>query len=282
MRGRRLLARDTGRAYTINSILKAIRVLHSFTKNHPERAVTELSTEIGWHKAVVHKILLTLEQGRLLQRDPISRRYRLGPGIMELAGVFLNAEPLTREGTPLLKELVQRTEHTAALAVLDGLEVLYIAAVEGTAELKTTARAGDRRPAHATASGKVLLADLSPTALDELLRSRELHRLTPHTIIDRARLREHLAHVRATGIALNVGERVAGMVGVAAPVRDHHGTTIAAISLGFARHLHGDNAVDEAIRYVVATANELSRRLGAPSDRLVPKPAGAPLTTLKG
>lgn len=265
------------RSYTINSILKAVRVLQAFTKDRPERSVTELSCELGWHKAVTHKVLLTLQEGRLVQRDPASRRYRLGPGIMELAGVFQSEEPLIREGTPLLRDLTRSTRHTAALAILDGLEVLYVAAIESADGLKLTARVGDRRPAHATASGKVLLADLPPDVLGHLL-SQPLPALTPHTIVDVQQLREHLAAVRAAGYALNVEERIAGMVGVAAPVRDHHGNTVAAVSVGFARHLHGDDAIREAVRRVAETSNELSRLLGAPPDRLVVLPGGQLLT----
>jgi DNA-binding IclR family transcriptional regulator len=73
---------------------------------------------------------------------------------------------------------------------------------------------------------------------------------------------------------LNVEERIVGMVGVAAPVRDHHGATVAAVSVGFARHVHGDDAITEAVRRVIETANELSRSLGAPLDRLVALPGG--------
>jgi DNA-binding IclR family transcriptional regulator len=256
------------RGYAIRSIEKAVRVLESFNKEHPERSVTELSTELGWHKAVVHKILVTLEQGRLIQRDPFSRRYRLGPGIMQLAGVFQGQEPLLRNGVPLLKDLSRHTGHTAALAVLDNLDVLYVAAVEGIEGLKLTARVGDRRQAYATASGKVLLADLPLDMLDRVLDVGSLPALTPQTIVDPARLKAHLNEVRALGFALNIEERIPGMVGVAAPVRDHHGSTIAAVSVGFARHLHGDEAIRDAITRVVQTANDLSRLLGAPADRL--------------
>ncbi len=264
--------RNSSPTYTIHSIAKGIRVLQAFTKKSPERAVTELGTELGWHKSVVHKVLLTLEQGRLVQRDPVSRRYRLGPGIMELAGTFISGEPLTREGTSLLRELAERTGHTSALAILDGMEVLYVAATEGSAGLKLTARVGDRRPSHATASGKVLLADLPPKDLEWLLSQNPLPQVTPHTIVDPKQFREQLDQVRALGFALNVEERIAGMVGIAAPVRDHHGTAVAAVSVGFARLLYGGDAAEEAVRSVVATANELSRRLGAPPDRLVPEP----------
>ncbi len=259
------------RSYAINSVRKAVRVLRAFTKERPERSVTELARELGWHKGAVHKILLTLQEGGLIQRDAGSRRYRLGAGIMELAGVFQSEEPLIREGTPLLRELNRRTGHTATLAVLDGLQILYVAAVEGGEGFKLTARMGDRRPAHATASGKVLLADLPEEALDALL-SAPLPALTAQTIVDPRRLREQLLEVRAAGYAVNVEERTAGGVGAAAPVRDHHGSTVAAVSVGFARHLHGDDALPEAVRAVTQTANDLSRRLGAPPDRLIAPP----------
>jgi DNA-binding IclR family transcriptional regulator len=265
-------AADVPRTSGIQSVAKAVRVLRAFSKTHPEHSVTGLSRELRWHKAVVHKMLITLGRGRLIQQDPTSRKYRLGPGIMELAGVFLSEEPLIREGAPLLKDLVRATGHTATLAVLDGLEVVYIAAAEGLTGLRMTARAGDRREAYATASGKVLLCELPPDVLDGLLGERPLRALTSHTIIDPRRLKAHLRQVRARGFATNMEERVDGMVGVASPVRDHRGLTVAAISVGFARQIRGRDAVDEAIRHVAASANELSRRLGAPADRHVPEP----------
>lgn len=277
-----LLLGDKPRSYAIHSILKAVRVLRSFTRERPERAVTELSNELGWPKAVVHKILVTLDQGRIVQRDPHTRHYRLGPGIMELAGVFLSEEPLTREGTPLLKNLARRTGHTTALAVLDRLEVLYINVVEGSAALKTAAHVGDRRPAHATASGKVLLADLPPDILDQLLGRHMLPALTAKTIVDPERLREQLAQVVSAGYALNVEERIAGMAGVAAPVRDHHGKAVAALSVAIVRHLQPDQAIDEAIGQVMATANDLSRQLGALPEQLVREPTDRALPSLKG
>ncbi len=265
---------DKSRSYAINSILKAVRVLRAFTRERPERGVTELSNELGWPKAVVHKILVTLDQGRLVQRDSQSRHYRLGPGIMELAGVFLSEEPLTREGTPLLKNLARRTGYTSALAVLDRMEVLYINVVEGSAGVKTSAHVGDRRPAHATASGKVLLADLPSDILDQLLGRHVLPALTSKTIVDPDRLREELVQVVSAGYALNVEERITGMVGVAAPVRDHHGKAVAAVSVAIVRHLHTEQAIDEAIGHVMTTANDLSRQLGALPEQLTPEPMG--------
>ncbi len=272
---------DKPKSYAIQSISKAIRVLRGFSRDRPERGVTEFAGELGWPKAVVHKILATLEQGRFVQQDPVSRHYRLGPGIMELAGVFLSEDPLTREGTPLLKALARDTGHTAALAVLDAFEVLYVDVIEGTAALKTNARAGDRRPAHATGSGKVLLADLPADVLDQLLGRNVLRVLTPHTIVDPERLREQLISVRASGFALNMEERLAGMVGVAAPVRDHSGKAIAAVSIAFPRHLSGDTAVEDGIRQVMKTAQTLSLRLGAPQERLMPEPAGSSVSGRK-
>jgi DNA-binding IclR family transcriptional regulator len=218
----------------------------------------------------VHKILATLSEGSLLQQDPENRRYRLGPGIMELAGVLLNEEPLMREGTAVVRALVEQTSLTAALAILDGFDVLYLAAVEGSG-LKASARMGERRAAHATASGKVLLSDLAPYQLEALLLSHPLQPLTPYTITDVNLLRRELEEARIKGFAVNIHERHVGAAAAAAPVRDHCGETVAAISLGFAYHLPGNETLDREIRLVVEAANTLSRRLGAPARRLVPE-----------
>lgn len=259
------------RTSVIRSVEKAVRVLKSFTKTQPEHSVTGLGRQLGWHKAVVHKILATLERDRLVQQDPGSRRYRLGPGIMELAGVFVHEDPLVREGTPILKALVQATGHTAALAVLDGTDVQYVAAVEGTHGLLTTAEAGDRRPAHAVASGKVLLCELPNDVLDELLGAGPLRALTPRTIVDPVRLKTQLRQVRLRGYAVNVEERILGSAGVAAPVRDHRGVTLAAISLGFALQRRNRETIEDATRHVVDAANLLSRHLGAPEEVVAPE-----------
>lgn len=269
------------RTSVIRSVAKAVQVLKTFTKTEPEHSVTGLSRQLGWHKAVVHKILATLERDRLVQQDPSSRRYRLGPGIMELAGVFVHEDPLIREGTPILKTLVQTTGHTAALAVLDGPDVQYVAAVEGTHGLRTTAEAGDRRPAHAVASGKVLLCELSIEVLDAFLSAGPFRALTPHTVVDPVRLKAQLRQVRLRGYAVNVEERILGSAGVAAPVRDHRGTTLAAISLGFALQRRNREAIEEAARHVVDAANELSRHLGAPEDVIAPERARRKLAVAK-
>lgn len=256
--------------YRIQSISKAVRVLRAFTHDAPEWTVSGLAQHLGWHKAVVHKILTTLAEGGLVQQDPSSRRYRLGPGIAELAGVLLQGDPLVREGTPVVRGLVEKTGFTGALAVLDGVEVLYLFAVEGSG-LKASARTGERRPAHATASGKVLLADLTPDDLVVQLSSGLLPALTPYTITDGGRLRRELDQIRRQGFAVNMRERHISSAGVAAPVRDHRGDTVAAISVGFAHQLFRSDAMDRTIRTVVETANMLSQRLGAPASRLVPE-----------
>jgi IclR family KDG regulon transcriptional repressor len=253
----------------IQSVAKATRVLRAFTLDRPEWTVSGLSQHLSWHKAVVQKILATLWEGGLLQRDSESRRYRLGPGIMELAGVFLSEEPLMHEGAAVVRALVEQTGFTAALAVLDGFDVLYLAAIEGSG-LKASARTGERRPAHATASGKVILAELASDQLEARLSSHPLEPVTPHTITDINRLRLELDEVRTLGFAVNIRERHVAAAGVAAPVRDHRGETVAAISLGFAYHLPGNETLDREIRSVIEAANTLSRRLGAPAGRLVP------------
>ena len=188
---------------------------------------------------------------------------------MELAGVLLGQEPLMREGAEVVRALVAQTGFTVALAVLDGFDVLYLAAVEGSG-LKASAHTGDRRPLHATASGKVLLADITPDRLEAMLSSRPLTSVTPYTITDIHRFKRELDEARVRGFAVNINERHVGAAAVAAPVRDHRGETVAAISLGFASHLSDGATLDREVRLVIEAANALSRRLGAPAHRLVP------------
>lgn len=249
--------------YSIKSVAKALRILRAFTAERPEWGVTELSRLLGMHKSVVHRLLLTLEEGGFLQQDPITQQYRLGPAIAEVASAFFRALPLLREGTPVLQALVDRFGHSGGLTVLDQGEALYLAAAEGPAAIKVVVRVGGRRPAHAVASGKVLLASLPESDVRAVLRDRGMTGLTTNTITDPARLLRELDEVRTRGYAINDEESIVGMMAIAAPVHDFRGKVVAALSISFPKHIVRPEEVRRIIEQTVRSADQISARLGA-------------------
>jgi DNA-binding IclR family transcriptional regulator len=117
------------------------------------------------------------------------------------------------------------------VAVLDGADVIYLVKVDSTHPVRMVSAVGRRLPANCTAVGKILLSGLDPAALDAVLTKGALRGMTPDSITDPDRLREHLERVRAEGVAVDVGESDSAMRCVAAAVRDHSGATVAAMSV---------------------------------------------------
>ncbi len=252
-------------SYEIQSVRKAASVLRALSREQPEMGVTELSRKLALNRTVVQKLVLTLEREGFLHQDPVSRKYRLGPKIIELAGVFLGTDPLTREGTECIRELANLSGMSVGLGILDGDEVLYLAAVEANTSVKAASRTGDRRPIYATASGKCLLSFLPRVEQESLLARVTLRPLTPNTITDADRLREELATVRERGYATSWEERAIGLIGVAAPVWDHHGRVVAAISMAIPKGFVSEEGFQHNVRLTVEAALTLTRRLGGVS-----------------
>jgi len=209
--------------YTIHSVVKASQVLGSFTVDRPELGVTELSTILGLNKTVVQKLVLTLLDERLLQQDSVSKKYRLGPRILELASKLLAGNPLASEGYRCVQELARDTGFSTGLAVLDANEVLYIQAAEANVTIKAASRMGDRMPVHATSSGKCILAFIPENERDRMLENLVLESFTPNTVTSIDALLSELATIAERGYAVNDEERIVGLCGIAAPVFDYSG-----------------------------------------------------------
>ncbi len=246
----------------IRSVEKALSILEAFDSRTPELGVTELSSRTGFPKSVTHKLLRTLAIKGFVRQDHTSHRYRIGPAILAVAGALLNTDPLIREGTPVLQRLSRMTSHTATLGILDRSEVLFVAAVEGTHAIRAGVRVGDRRPLHATATGKVLLAGLNDTELNTLLGLGPLQQFTPTTVTDPEVLRRELQLVRRRGTAYNLGERVSEASAIAAPAFDYTNQVVAGMAVVFPANM-GNRVFAEFARAVIACGQELSAHLGA-------------------
>ncbi|MFC1879617.1 IclR family transcriptional regulator [Chloroflexota bacterium] len=222
------MANDT---YLVGSVLRAVSLLRCFSIEAPELSVTELSGILDVHKSTVSRLLATLAKEGLVDRDPDSSKYRLGLGLLELAGLVLLHADLRQIARPFLRQLSESTQETVNLAILDGgmsfnLEqaVSYDRRVIGIGWL------GRRAPLHVSSTGKVMLAYLPKKQLQSILEI-QLARFTEYSITDVDILRIELQGVRERGYAIGSQELEIGMNAVAAPVRDHIGEVIAAVSV---------------------------------------------------
>ena len=247
---------------TVQSVKRAIAILKSFSHEKPERGVSELSRELGLHKSTVSRLMITLEQGGLLSRNPETERYRLGVDLISMAAQVVSYMDVREVARPFLRQLAEACQETVNLAVLDdGLVVNLEQLVPPARQVKNIGRVGRRMYPHCTAAGKVLLAHLPSQELDRILAVR-LKRFTPHTLTTPHELRKELARVREQGYAAAQEELEEGLNVVAAPIYDHTGQVGSAVSVaGPAYRITPDQFPELAAR-VIDTAHQISKQLG--------------------
>jgi DNA-binding IclR family transcriptional regulator len=226
-----------------------------------ELGVTELGRRLGVHKATASRLAATLAERGLVERDPSTERYRLGFGLIRLAGAAMAGLDLVSTARPVVEDLAERTRETVTLGVLSGDDVVSIDQVTGTRSIVSVSWVGKRTALHATSTGKVLLAFMDEAELDRRLAAK-LERATKRTIVDGAQLRGQLAEVRRRGYAQTLEELEEGLNAVAAPVRQADGDVVAALSVSGPAFRMRPVDLPRIARLTMEAAATVSRRLG--------------------
>lgn len=248
--------------YRVQVLDRALGILEILWKEGPDLTQSQLCERVGLHKTTVHRLLAVLENHRLVERTKQNGKYRLGLRLFEM-GSKVGAEIDLRErGRPHLKKLSYDTGETAHLCILDEGEVLYLEKVEAQRTVRVPSTIGRRYPAHCGAAGKALLAFLSPDELDGIVKKRGLKSYTSKTLTSTKLLKQELRVVRDRGYAVDNEEFEEGLRCIGAPLRDHTGEVIAAISIAGPAFRISDERFPEIVQFVVDAAVELSRELG--------------------
>jgi DNA-binding IclR family transcriptional regulator len=244
----------------VQSVDRAAAILEILARDG-EAGVTEVARELGVHKSTASRLLAALDRRELVAQDAARGRFRLGVGILRLAGAAGRGLDLTQESRPVCRALAQELGETVNLAILSGRDALYLDQVAGPAALSPHNWAGQRIPLHATSDGKVLLA-YRPAAeiLEHLVLP--LERFTGHTVTALPEFGQLLAQVRDRGYATAVDELEDGLTAVAAPVRDADGQVIASISASGPSFRIPADRVGQLAGSVRCAADAISRRLG--------------------
>jgi DNA-binding IclR family transcriptional regulator len=219
----------SGRGEWANSVLgKARLILESFEIDDVDLSLSELSRRTGISKASVHRLAQELLEWGMLERSGLE--YRLGMRAFELGSRVPRFRVLRDAARPFMESLYFATKETVHLAVLDGLEVLYLEKIAGGPQATKPSRIAGRMPLHCTATGKVHLAYSRPALMNEVL-ARPLARLTDYTIVEPPRLIEQIRVVRSTGYAVEREETTQGYCSVAVPIRGSSGFLLGALSI---------------------------------------------------
>lgn len=240
-----------GRESGVQSVDRAITVLELIA-GRGEAGVSELAGELEVHKSTAFRLLGALEEHGLVEQIGDRGKYRLGFGLIPLAGRVAERLEVTAQGRPVCEELAARLGETVNIAIPDRGYAVNVDQARGPAMVTTYNWLGRITPMHNTSSGKVLLAAAEdPAALpDDLGRGR------------RRALATELLQVSELGYSWSLEELETGLNAVAAPIRDHSGTVIAALSVSGPSYRLSAERIEKITPDVVEAGREISRRMG--------------------
>lgn len=214
----------------LQTVSKVMQVLDLFSLESPEWSVGEAARTLGYPKSSVSELMSSLAERRLLYRVG-KGRYRLGWRIFELSQTLLQTAEFRVEARRVMEEMVGRWREIMHLAVLDGVQAVYVEKLQPTPAVKILVSwAGARLPAHCSGVGKVLLAYSPWENISVNLKHMGMPKLTPNTITDLDELARELERIRERGYGYDMEEVSIGLRCVAAPIRDCEGSVIAAVS----------------------------------------------------
>ncbi|MGM0472436.1 MAG: IclR family transcriptional regulator [Bacillota bacterium] len=247
----------------VQSVDRALIILEALAEEEKPMTLSNLADKISLNISTVYRILNTLRQRGFIEQKEDSGRYYLGLKTFEVGNAAKKDINLITIAKPYLQKLVDQCNESTNLAILDEGEVVYLDQASSTNIIKMFAQAGSRGPAYCTGVGKVLLAYQDQTEWADLFEQMDFKQYTDNTLVQSEALKEELKEIREQGYAIDEGEMEEGVRCVAAPIKNHSGEVVAAISVsGPSIRMTDQYIEEEVIGIVVEVANQISLRLG--------------------
>lgn len=245
----------------VQSVDRAISVLEILAQ-HGEAGVSDVAAEIEVHKSTAFRLLGALEARGLVEQAGERGKYRLGFGIVRLAGAVTGRIDITQQGRPVCERLAEEIGETVNIAVMQEHYAINLFQVRGPAAVAAHNWVGQLTPLHATSSGKILLAHLPAKERADVLGHAGMKKVTPRTITAKTKLEKNLAEARERGYAWTLEELEIGLHAMAAPIRSRDGEVIAALSASGPSYRLTEERMDEVAPVLLAGAEEISHRMG--------------------
>jgi DNA-binding IclR family transcriptional regulator len=250
--------------YKVQVLDRALAALAALANSSSDCSLAELCPALGLHKSTAHRLMMVLEQHRLVVKNPETGRYRLGLRLYELGSRAIDGLDLRGKARPYLDRLQERFGETVFFCILDEGQVFYVEKVESQRSVRTACTVGSRAPAYCTAVGKAMLSELPEAELNAIVHKSGLKAITAKTITTVARLKSELKAVRARGYAIDDEEKEEGLRCVGAVVRAHSRKLSAAMSISGPAFRMTRERIPEIGEALMQAASELSAELGYP------------------
>jgi IclR family acetate operon transcriptional repressor len=251
----------------VGTLARGLDIVGLFVTAGPELSQTEISEALGLPMATVHRLVAVLTERGWLDRDPSTRRLRLGLEVARLQAALLAGMRLPDLARPYLLRLAAEVRETVNAAILEGADVVYLSSETGNRLLTSRVPVGTRLPAHCTALGKCLLAQLPHDLARVTLGQEPYERRTDRTNSTWRELAADLARIRSTGVAISDEEYEVGLVSIAVPVRWIDGPRTAAINVSLPAGRATPEFREQLTRGLLGAAREIDRAMAAPGAR---------------
>jgi len=218
------------------SLLRALTVLDCFTADIPELNVTEVARKIGMPITTAHRILVTLTEGRWLERNIQTGRYSIGPSLYAKGHLYLGTTDTISASGPVIEVLNELTGEAISVGILYEGNLIVIMKEESKHAFRFATHIGTSLPAYASSMGKALLSELDEKVIDKLYPVENLIQVTSKTISTKAELKRDLGKIRATGISINLEGGYEGVVGISSIIRNSNGKASAAMAISVPTH----------------------------------------------
>jgi DNA-binding IclR family transcriptional regulator len=245
------------------AVERTLAVLEAVAERSGGMSNADVHRRLKIPKSSASYILRTLVKGGYLRRDRESGRYHLGLKVVGLSHRALAGLDVREIAHPVLKQLVEATQLTAHLAILDNDQAVYIEKLDGPGFVKMNTWVGRRLDVHSTSVGKILISRLEDEALNSIFERRGLNKRTSQTLATLPRLLRDLDKVRELGYAVDDEENSPGVRCVAAPVFNSDGGIEAAIGVSGTTYQFERSGIPKMAELVKAAARKISHQLGA-------------------
>jgi len=255
--------RNQGNRYVIQSLTRGIKMLELLAQVGEPLTMSQLAEQMKMNRPTAYRFLYTLENLKLIERNPESKAYQIAPNILKLGyGVFQTSD-LWQTAHPYLVGAKQKYGETFNVSILDDAQILYIDRVKTQSILSINLEIGSKLPAYCTSMGRVLLAYLTESEVRALLKPIKWKKYTPQTIASFKELQSILEEVRKKGVSINLGELALELWSAAAPIRNRDGKVVAAVNMAVNALKHEKRYVTKVmIPAVLEVASQISRAMG--------------------
>jgi DNA-binding IclR family transcriptional regulator len=248
------------KGYGAPSVKKAFEILGALSSSKEGLGVSEIARGLKMAKSTVHGMTSALEELGAVMRDPYTKRYRLGLTLFELGRSAYSQIDLKTLARPIMEELMEETQASVFLGILNWDHVTVLDIVESRQDLKITAPIGATIPLFAGAVGKVFLASMEEEQSEKIIRSKGLTRFTENTIIDPKLYYQELRRVKKMGYAIDDEEYILGVRAVASPIVGLGQLMSAIWVVGFKASLD-EKKMKDIVTLTRKAAENISRRI---------------------